>query len=256
MGNAPLTEPPRRCPDAPLAVDIRGLCFRYPDGTVALEDVGLQVCEGDRLALLGPNGAGKSTLLLHLNGLLRGEGHVAVLGMPLNARHLSAIRRQVGLVFQNPDDQLFMPSVFDEVAYAALNAGYPPEQVRQRVADAMAITGISGLEHKHPTNLSVGQKKRVAIASVLVTENRLLVLDEPSAGLDPPGKRSLIALLQSLPTTMVIATHDLDLATTLCGRGAVMRQGRLVRTGTARELAGDPTVFDECPLPPARARTG
>jgi len=230
--------------DAPLAVDIQDLHFRYPDGTEALAGVALQVVEGERLALIGPNGAGKSTLLLHLNGLLRGTGRVSVLQMPVEGRHLRAIRQQVGLVFQNPDDQLFMPSVFDEVAYAAINAGYPPEEVRVRAAEAMRATGISALEGKHPANLSLGQKKRVAIASVLVTDNRLLALDEPSAGLDPAGKRSLIALLQSLQSTMVIATHDLDFALTLCRRAAVMRDGRVTCTGILGELAIAPGVFD------------
>ena len=232
--------------DSPsLAVDVRGLKFQYPDGTKALHDVNLQVPHGQRLALLGPNGAGKSTLLLHLNGLLRGSGDVRVLGMDVREPHLRLIRQQVGLVFQNPDDQLFMPTVFDEVAYAALNAGYGREEVERRVSAALDMAGIEALRHKHPANLSVGEKKRVAIASVLVTDNRLLLLDEPSAGLDPGGRRSLITLLTSLPTTMLIATHDLDLACELCEVAAAMKGGRILEVGPTAEVAARPDLFEE-----------
>jgi cobalt/nickel transport system ATP-binding protein len=222
--------------NTPLAVEIHGLTFRYPDGTPALLEVELQVPEGERLALIGPNGAGKSTLLLHLNGLLRGEGVVRVLGQPCDAAHLGALRRQVGLVFQDPDDQLFMPTVFDEVAYGALNAGYDAAAVRTRVADALRTAGLEGLERRSPTLLSLGQRKRVAIASVLVTDNRLLALDEPSAGLDPPGRQSLIALLQALPATMLIATHDLEFAAALCSRAVAVRGGRLSQPGPLAEV--------------------
>lgn len=230
-------------PDTPLAVGVTGLRFRYPDGTVALDGVDLEVREGERVALLGPNGAGKSTLLLHLNGLLRGEGEVQVLGLPVRGRALRQLRQQVGLIFQNPDDQLFMPSVFDEVAYGALNAGLGREEVQRRVHQALAVTGIAHLAGKHPDHLSLGQRKRVAIASVLVTDNRLLALDEPSAGLDPAGRAALLELLQALDSTMVIATHDLEFASALCTRAIAMRDGRVYRAGTLAELAADPSLF-------------
>jgi cobalt/nickel transport system ATP-binding protein len=209
-----------------------------------LRGIELQVAEGERVALLGPNGAGKSTLLLHLNGLLRGTGQVTVLGVPVTPPNLSAIRRQVGLVFQDPDDQLFMPSVFDEVAYAAINAGYDRAKVRRRVGDAVQATGLQGLDDKHPLNLSAGQKKRLAIAAVLVTDNRLLVLDEPSAGLDPAGRRSLLGLLGSLPSTMVIATHDWGFASSLCERGVVLGEGRVIRDAPLGELARDASTWE------------
>ncbi len=228
---------------APLAVRIAGLRFRYPDGTIALDGVDLRVVEGERVALLGPNGAGKSTLLLHLNGLLRGEGEVTVLGLPARGRAVQQLRRQVGLVFQSPDDQLFMPSVFDEVAYGALNAGLGWEEVQWRVSEALAVTGIAHLAEKHPDHLSLGQRKRVAIASVLVTDNRLLALDEPSAGLDPAGRTSLLELLCSLPATMIVATHDLEFAEALCTRAVAMREGRVYRTGSLAEIGADPTIF-------------
>ena len=224
---------------SPLAVHIRDLRFGYPDGTVALDGVDLAVGEGGRMGLIGPNGAGKSTLMLHLNGLLRGAGEVTVLGLPVTDAHVAAIRRQVGLVFQNPDDQIFMPTVYDEVAYAAVNAGYSPEEVDRRVAEALATVAMSGAAGKHPVNLSIGQKKRIAIASVLVTDNRILALDEPSAGLDPAGRRALIALLEALPATMLIATHDLPLVADLCDTTAVMTRGRIVRSGPTAEVLGD-----------------
>lgn len=214
--------------DPLLAVRIEGLRFRYPDGTQALRGLNLSVGEGERLAVLGANGAGKSTLLLHLNGLLRGSGEVQVLGLAVARPHLQTIRRQVGLVFQNPDDQLFMPSVFDEAAYAAVNAGYSRAEVRRRVQAALAVTGLEGLESRHPQNLSLGQKKRLTIASVLVTDNRLLVLDEPSAGLDPAARDALIALLGALPQTMVIATHDLPFAAAVCQRAVTISDGVIV----------------------------
>lgn len=233
---------------SPLAVDIRDLRFRYPDGTLALEGVDLAVGEGGRLGLIGPNGAGKSTLMLHLNGLLRGAGEVTILGLPVTNAHVADIRRAVGLVFQNPDDQIFMPTVYDEVAYAAVNAGYSPQDVDRRVADALRTVGMSGVEGKHPVNLSIGQKKRIAIASVLVTDNRILALDEPSAGLDPAGRRALITLLDALPATMLIATHDLPLVADLCDTTAVMTGGRIVRIGPTAEVLADADFLRQCGL--------
>ena len=204
--------------DLPGIVEVRNLSFTYPDGTPALEDVSLRVEQDTRVALLGPNGAGKSTLLLHLNGLLQGDGRVTVCGMEVKGRNLPLVRQHVGLVFQDPDDQLFMPTVFDEVAFAALNAGYHKGEVRRRVAAALDAVAMAGHDGKHPANLSLGQRKRVCLAAVLVVENRILVLDEPSSGLDPAGRRSLLALLLSLETTMIVATHDLRFAERLCGR--------------------------------------
>lgn len=234
--------------DPTLAVEIEGLSFRYPDGTLALDDVSLALAEGSRVALLGPNGAGKSTLMLHLNGLLRGEGRIGVGGRELTERNLDEIRQQVGLVFQNPDDQLFMPTVFDEVAFAALNAGYDRDEVRKRVERTLATVGMTGSEAKHPVNLSVGQKKRVALASVLVTGNRLLALDEPSAGLDPAGRRALLALLDGFDVTMVVATHDLDLAAALCEIAVVMQGGRIVRVADLAEVLADQPFLESCGL--------
>ncbi|NSW55543.1 MAG: ABC transporter ATP-binding protein [Armatimonadetes bacterium] len=226
-----------------VAIELRDVSFAYPDGSPALEQVSLRVPIGGRLALIGPNGAGKSTLLLHLNGLLRGTGNVTVLGMPAREPYLSAIRRRVGLLFQNPDDQLFMPTVFDEVAYAAINAQYPPDEVRRRVAKALATVGMTDFEGKHPANLSVGQKKRVALASVLVTDAEILALDEPSAGLDPGGREDLMALLSCLDCTLVVATHDLGLAEKVCDSAAAIKAGRVLCTGSVSEIARYPGLF-------------
>ena len=230
-------------PAAPhLDIEIADLSFRYPDGTIALDGIDLAIPPAGRVALIGPNGAGKSTLMLHFNGLLHGQGTVRILGQDLTDATLPAIRRQVGLVFQSPDDQLFMPTVFDEVAYAAVNAGYDEATVGTRVAEALATVAMTQYADKHPINLSIGQKKRIAIASVLVTDNRILVLDEPSAGLDPAGRRALIALLHSFTSTLVIATHDLDLVHRLCSHAVVMKAGAIIRTGLAADILAD-TAF-------------
>jgi len=231
-----------------LAINISALEFRYPDGTIALAGIDLTLEDHARLALIGPNGAGKSTLMLHLNGLLRGSGSIEVLGQQVDDRSVADIRRRVGLVFQNPDDQLFMPTVFDEVAFAAINAGYADTEVRERVSVALGAVAMPWSCQKHPGDLSLGQKKRIAIASVLVTDNEILVLDEPSAGLDPRGRRELIALLDDLGSTMVIATHDLDLASALCTHAAVMADGRILRTGPAADILDDHAFLREAGL--------
>ncbi len=231
-----------------LAIEIGSLSFRYPDGTLALDSIDVSVERSERIALIGPNGAGKSTLMLHLNGLLRGSGSIAVLGMPVVEKNLAHIRRRVGLVFQNPDDQLFMPTVFDEVGFAAVNAGHPEVEVRRRVAESLDAVAMGWSEHKNPVDLSLGQKKRIAIASVLVTDNEILVLDEPSAGLDPRGRRGLIALLDGFDCTMLIATHDLDLAAQLCTRVVVMADGRILRAGPAADILGDQAFLQEAGL--------
>jgi len=221
------------------ALEIRGLSYSYPDGTRALEGIDLKVFEGERVALVGPNGAGKTTLLLHLNGLLRGEGQIMVFGRPLDRRSLWTIRKEVGLVFQDPDDQLFMPQVFDDVAFGPLNLGLPEAEVRERVAEALRIVGMEGAAERPPHHLSLGERKRIALATVLAMRPRLLALDEPTGNLDPKGRRELIALLQRLKGTLIIATHDLELVLELCPRAVLLYQGKVVADGLARELLGD-----------------
>lgn len=226
-------------------IDITNLSYRYPDGTQALTDITLKVMPGEKIALVGPNGAGKSTLLLHLNGILSGEGKVLIDQMSVIRKNLGVIRSVVGMVFQNPDDQLFSPTVFEDVAYGPVHQGFGRAVVQAKVEQALNTVQMSGLAARNPTHLSGGEKKRVAIATVLSMQPRLLVLDEPSAGLDPRARRELIALLQQLPLTMLIATHDLNLAQQLTSRTLLLARGTVVKDGeTARILNDTPLLLE------------
>jgi cobalt/nickel transport system ATP-binding protein len=196
------------------------------------------------VGLLGPNGAGKSTLLLHLNGCLPSQDAVFVRGIALRPQTVREVRRRVGLVFQNPDDQLFMPRVCDDVAFGALNEGCSPEVARERVTRALAAVGMGGYEERSPHHLSIGEKKRIALATVLVMECDLLALDEPTAGLDPRARRELIRLLADLQRTQVIATHDLELALELCHRVLVLSRGAVVAEGRPRDLLADADLME------------
>ena len=219
-------------------VDVRGLSFRYPDGRLALDGVSLSIAPGEKVALVGPNGAGKSTLLLHLTGILQGEGDVRVCGWPVGDGNLSRIRAAVGLVFQDADDQLFSPTVFEDVAFGPLYMGLPPEEVGRRVESALLAVGMDDAGPRVSHHLSNGEKKRVAIATVLAMEPEILVLDEPTAGLDPRSRRGLIRLLAELPQTMLVSTHDLRMVEELFRRTVVLDHGRVVADGpTARLLA-------------------
>lgn len=227
-----------------MSIEIEGLDYRYPDGTPALSGVDLQVREGERLGIIGANGAGKSTLLLHLNGLLRGQGTLRVFGMEIRKDTLPRIRERVGLVFQNPDDQLFCPTVFEDIAFGPRNMGLPQEQVRRRVADALHAVGLDGLEEKNAFRLSIGQKKRAALATVLSMDAELLVLDEPSSNLDPRARRELIALLGALGRTQIIATHDLGLVREVCTRVVLLHQGSIVACGSPGEILDDSPLLE------------
>ncbi len=209
-------------------VEIDHLAYDYPDGTPALRDVQLEVYRGESLAVLGPNGAGKSTLLYHLNGTLSGKGRVIVLGLPVLKENLKEIRRKVGLVFQNPDDQLFCPTVYDDVAFGPLNMGLGEKDVRHRVEQALETVGLRGFERRSAHHLSEGEKKRVALATVLAMDSEILALDEPTDNLDPAGSRALIEKIRHLDQTKIIITHHLALAMELCGRAIFLRGGRKV----------------------------
>jgi len=224
-------------------IKIDNLFFNYPDGQTALKGINLTVYRGEAVALIGPNGAGKSTLLLHLNGILRSNGVVKVLGRPIDEANLKWVRGKAGLVFQNPDDQLFSPTVFDDVAFGPINMGYSETEVRQSVARALEWVGITGYEHRSSHHLSVGEKKRIAIATVLAMMPEILAVDEPSSNLDPRSKWSLVSLLKRLPITKVIASHDLELVKAVCQRTVVLDQGEIVAEGDTAQILADQALL-------------
>jgi cobalt transport protein ATP-binding subunit len=229
------------------SIEVEALTFHYPDGRLALDDVSLSVAPGEKVALVGPNGAGKSTLLLHLNGILRAtSGAVCVGGLPLTDDTLGQIRAWVGLVFQNPDDQLFSPRVFQDVAFGPLHMGLLEADVQARVERALAAVGMSGYADRISYHLSVGEKKRIAIATVLSMEPQILVLDEPSSGLDPRARRSLIQLLRELDQqTMLISTHDMRLANELCSRTVILDTGRVVAAGPTADILNNKELVEQ-----------
>jgi cobalt/nickel transport system ATP-binding protein len=218
---------------------VRDLHFSYPDGHSALHGVSLKMNNGEKAALVGPNGAGKSTLMLHLNGILNGHGEIEIGGQRLTRGNLPAIRAMVGLVFQNPDDQLFSPTVFEDVAFGPLHMGLPEEDVRARVDAALEAVRMSTYRDRLSHHLSVGEKKRIAIATVLSMNPSLLILDEPSAGLDPRARRSLINLLRELPITMLVSTHDMAMVKELFPRTIVMDEGMIVADGLTPSILDD-----------------
>ncbi|NCP88252.1 MAG: cobalt ABC transporter ATP-binding protein [Anaerolineae bacterium CG_4_9_14_3_um_filter_57_17] len=222
----------------------RDLRFAYPDGHPALNGISLNLCAGDKVALVGPNGAGKSTFMLHLNGILTGQGELKVAGLTISEKTLPQIRAAVGLVFQNPDDQLFSPTVFEDVAFGPLHMGLPEAEVRQRVEGALAAVGMSNFKERLSHHLSVGEKKRIAIATVLSMRPQLLVLDEPSAGLDPRARRTLIHLLRDLPITMLVSTHDLAMVKELFPRTIIMDEGRIVADGLTYEILENAALLE------------
>lgn len=222
-------------------IEIESLSYSYPDGTRALGNLSLAIAEGEKVGVVGPNGAGKSTLLLHLNGILRSNGaaRIEVLGQRLSRASLKSIRQKVGLVFQNPDDQLFCPTVFDDVAFGPRNLRYSEREVRDRVRRSLDAVGLHGVEDKSAHHLSLGQKKRASIATVLSMDAEILALDEPTTSLDPKGRRDIIELLGEIGGTQVIVTHDLELVRELCDRVIVLFEGRQVAEGRPGELLGD-----------------
>lgn len=214
-------------------VEIRDLRYCYDDGRMALDGVSLSILKGEKVALVGSNGAGKTTLLLHLNGILHGSGVVRIDGKEISVKNPPKIRGLVGLVFQAPDDQLFSNSVYDDVAYGLIYQSCPKESIQEKVAAALEMVGMPGCENRSPYHLSLGEKKRIALATVLVMQPQVLALDEPTAGLDPRGRRGIINLLKELDQTLVIASHDLAMVKELCPRMVVMDGGRIVYDGPA-----------------------
>jgi cobalt/nickel transport system ATP-binding protein len=218
----------------------RGLTYRYPGGHLALDSIDLHIGHGERVAVLGPNGAGKTTLMLHLNGLLGASaGALEVAGLKVGKKTLGELRARVGLVFQDPDDQLFMPTVAEDVAFGPLNMGLGRDEVAARVGGALEAVRMSHAADRAPHQLSQGERRRVAIATVLAMDPRLLVLDEPSANLDPRARRELVELLARIDHTLLIVTHDLPFAAELCERSVILSGGRLVADAPTDELLAD-----------------
>jgi cobalt/nickel transport system ATP-binding protein len=228
------------------AVEIRGLRFAYED-VPALQGVDVTIAEGECVGVVGPNGAGKSTLLLHLNGILPeelpAEPRVFIAGEPVARHTLHDIRRKVGLLFQDPDDQIFCPTVYEDVAFGPSQFDMAGEQLSRAVAAALAQVRLSGFERRSPHHLSLGEKRRVCLAGVLACEPAILVLDEPTSGLDPRGKRELVDLLRTLRTTRIIASHDLDMIVALCSRVLVLDRGVIVATGPTAEVLSDEALM-------------
>jgi cobalt/nickel transport system ATP-binding protein len=221
------------------AIRAHDLRFRYPNGLLALDGIDLLVEHGERVAVLGPNGAGKTTCMLHLNGLLMGEGELEVAGLRVGRDSLRELRARVGLVFQDPDDQLFMPTVREDVAFGPLNMGLEREEVDRRVREALAAVRMAGAAERAPHQLSMGERRRVAIATVLAMRPSLLVLDEPSASLDPRARRELLEVLAAIPTTMLVVTHDLPFAAELCERAVILARGRIVADAPCEDVLSD-----------------
>ena len=226
------------------SIEVERLTFQYPDGHPALFDVCLHITPGEKTALVGPNGAGKSTLILHLNGILTGKGSIKVCGLDVIPENLKRVRAQVGMVFQTPDDQLFSPTVFDDVAFGPLYQGLPESEVQLCVDQALASVAMSAYKDRVSHHLSAGEKKRIAIATVLSMQPQVLVLDEPTAGLDPRSRRGLINLLRDLPLTMLVSTHDMLMVRELFPRMVIMDQGRIVADGPTRNLMEDAPLLE------------
>ena len=227
-------------------IAVTGLSFRYPDGTAALDEVDLHIHPGERVALLGPNGAGKTTLILHMNGIhMPQEGTVAVSGLQLARDTVMEVRRRVGIVFQDPDDQLFMPTVREDVEFGPRNLDLPRDEIERRVDAALEAMEVADLAGRPPNHLSFGQKRRVAIAGVLAMEPSILVLDEPTSNLDPASRRELAIALQALDTTQLIVTHDLPFAYEMCERAVIMDRGQIVATAPTAELLSDERLLRE-----------
>lgn len=228
------------------AITVTDLSYAYPDGTAALHGVNLRIMKGETVALMGPNGAGKSTLALHFNGILApAAGKVEVMGLEVRKKNFREVRDLVGLVFQDPDDQLFSPTVLEDVAFGPLNRRMAPEQVSHLVQRALKWVGMEGSGNRSPHHMSFGEKKRVSLATVLSMEPEILVLDEPVSNMDPRGRREFIELIRILEATKVIITHDLRMARDLCDRVVLMDKGRVVADGRTSAILDDETLLEQ-----------
>ncbi len=220
-----------------LLIEVRDLSFRYPDGAEALREVSFVLRRSETVAILGANGSGKTTFLNHLVGLLHGSGSVKVCGLPAEGSNLGEIRRRVGMLFQDSDNQIFMPTIEEDVAFGPLNLGLDEAAVRERVDRCLRQVGLNGQRKKPPHHLSAGERRRAALAGVLATEPEILLLDEPATCLDPPGKRRLVETLRCLPQSKVLVTHEISLASALADRAVFFEDGRIAAEGGVQELA-------------------
>lgn len=225
------------------AVDLH---YTYPDGTIGLCDISFRITHGESVALIGANGAGKSTLLLHLNGcLFPTKGNVLIGHIPVNQKNVKSVRRTVGMVFQDPDNQLFMPTVFDDVAFGPINLGMPEANVEQTVLHSLETVGAAHLIKRPPYKLSGGEKRAVAIAAVLATTPSVLVMDEPSSNLDPRSRKRVINLIRTFEHTKIIATHDMDMALDLCERTIVLHEGKITADGPTVEIFNNDSFLEK-----------
>ncbi|HIE09470.1 MAG TPA: ABC transporter ATP-binding protein [Armatimonadetes bacterium] len=232
-----------------LAIKAEGVRFSYPNGTEALKGVWLTIWEGERFALLGPNGAGKSTFLLLLNGLLLPTGgRLLVMGVEVKKENRKRLREIVGLVFQDPEDQLFMPTVLEDVAFGPLNMGLSREEAEVRAKEALSMVGLEGLEERHPHHLSAGEKRRAALASVLSMNPKILALDEPTANLDVRGIKALMEALRKFEGTVIVATHDVEFARRVCQKAAILESGKVIAQGPMEEIALNKGLLRDCGL--------
>jgi cobalt/nickel transport system ATP-binding protein len=226
------------------SIEVENLSFSYPDGHMALQDVSLRIAPGEKAALVGPNGAGKSTLMLHLNGILTGKGVVRVCGLLVEKKHLGQVRAAMGMVFQNPDDQLFSLTVFDDVAFGPIYQGFGSAEVTERVNAALSAVHMTDYVRRVSHHLSMGEKKRISIATVLSMQPEVLVLDEPTSGLDPHSRRGLINLLRELPVTMLVATHDIAMVRDAFPRMVIMDAGKIVADGSTEQILEDMKLLE------------
>lgn len=225
-------------------IEIKNLSYSYPDKTPALSNINLEIYEEQSIGVIGPNGAGKTTLLLHLNGILQGEGMIKICGMEINGKNLPQIRSKVGLIFQDPESQLFMPTVFDDVAFGPLNMNMPKEKIPAVVEKALDEVDILKAKDKLAHHLSFGEKKRVSFATVLSMNPEILAMDEPTSNLDPKHRRKLINLIKKSQHTKIIATHDLELVLETCRKVIILDKGAVVSEGNTKVLLGDKTLLE------------
>lgn len=224
---------------------VEDLSFNYPGGVEALKNINFSVYKGESIGIIGPNGAGKSTLLLCLNGILKGRGRIVVNGLELNDKNIFSIRKDIGFVFQDPDDQLFMPTVYEDVSFGLAQMGLPEGEIERRVKIALSTVGMSGFENRLAHHLSFGEKKKITLAGVLAMEPNILLLDEPTSNLDPRGRHNLIGLLKTIESTKIVATHDLGLVLDLCNRVFIIDRGKIVLQGPVVEILSDANVLME-----------